>query len=62
MISLVAVNCHLLDETGNTVFVNAVRFRNIPPSSIIGDAAFPVNVRGTNVTCRIVHQRREEAR
>jgi hypothetical protein len=47
MISLVAVNCQLLDETGNTVAVKAVRFRNIPPGSIIGDAAFPVNVRGT---------------
>jgi hypothetical protein len=61
-IRLVAVSCQLLDETGRTVAVKGVRFRNIPPGSIIGDAAFPAHVRGTDVTCRILHQTRENAR
>jgi hypothetical protein len=58
-ISYVAVSCQLLNETDKTVAVNAVRFRNIPPGSSIGDATFPVHVRGTAVACRIIHPRVE---
>src|SRR5438105_687996 len=58
----IAINCQLLDETGRTLAVKGVRFRNVPPGSTTGDAAFPVHVRGVDVTCRIVPQRRGEAR
>jgi hypothetical protein len=58
-ISYLAVSCQLLNETDKTVAVKAVRFRNIPPGSSIGDATFPVHVRGTAVACRILHQRLE---
>jgi hypothetical protein len=61
-IRLIAVSCQLLNEAGKAVAVKAVRFRNVPPGSIVGDAAFPDHVRGVDVTCRILHQRREEAR
>jgi hypothetical protein len=61
-IRLVAVSCHLLNEAGKAVAVKAVRFRNVPPGSTVGDAAFPVHVRGVDVTCRILHLMREETR
>jgi hypothetical protein len=61
-IRLIAVNCQLLEETGRTVAVKGVRFRNVPPGSTTGDAAFPIHIRGTDVTCRILHQRREQGR
>jgi hypothetical protein len=57
--SYVVVSCQLLNETDKTVAVKAVRFRNIPPGSSIGDATFPIHVRGTAVACRIIHPRAE---
>jgi hypothetical protein len=61
-IRLIAVSCQLLNEAGKAVAVKAVRFRNVPPGSTFGDAAFPVHVRGVDVTCRILHQSREQTR
>jgi hypothetical protein len=59
-IRLIAVSCQLLNEAGKTVAVKAVRLRNVPPGPTVGDAAFPAHVRGVDVTCRILHQKRKE--
>ena len=55
-IGSITVSCQLLDEGGKIVGTKAVTLRHLGPGSAIGDAGFPANVHGMDVTCRIVHQ------
>src|SRR3954452_4406834 len=52
-IGSLAVSCQLLNDGGKALAVKVVRFRHLPPGSMIGDAAFPGHVRGVDVTCHI---------
>jgi hypothetical protein len=51
-IKFLAVSCHLIDEAGKPLAVKVVRFRDVPPGSSIGDAGFPMQVRGADAICR----------
>jgi hypothetical protein len=61
-IKYLAVSCHLIDDAGKPLAVKVVRFREVPPGSSVGDAGFPMHVRGADAICRIIHQRQEDTR